>query len=190
MNPRKTLWMPAATLALLSMGCSDPAPTPAAVGLYVSIHPPNTEIPNSNCPSFGQSDIGNPPPNTNPIDPGTRITDGSGGIDVSCTVKGSKTFSISANIADGPEKFRISGGTLDTATGMGTFNVALFTPYTNDLASEADRPCTFDISDAPLEATPGNLFARFYCPAIWNRENATHTACAADGMVVLEFCEE
>jgi hypothetical protein len=190
MKPRTTTWMPAAALALLSMACSDPAPTPAAVGLTLSIHTPNTPIPQTACPVLGNSAIGNPAPVSNPISPGGRITDGKSDVDVSCAVKGETTFSVSATIGQGAVKFNISGGKVDKAAGTGTFNVALFTPYSSALASESDRPCTFDVSDPPLEVSKGNLFARFNCPALWNRETATHTACGADGLVVLEFCEE
>ena len=190
MNPRTTLWIPAATLALLSMGCSDPAPTPAAVGLTLSVHAPFTSIPDSTCPSTGQSSIGNPAPNENPLDPGTRIQDGKSGVNVDCAVKGSSSFTVSAGITQGALNFRVSGGKIDTATKSGTFNLNIFTPYADNLASEADRPCTFDIMDAPLEASPGNLFALYNCPALWNREMSPHTACGADGVLVLEFCAE
>jgi hypothetical protein len=186
---RSTLWMPAAALALLSLGCSDPAPTPAAVGLTLSVHSPNTPIADSVCGGLGSSAIGNPPPTLNPISPGTRITDGKSSVEVGCAVKGSSTFSVNASITQGATNFNISAGTIDKATGAGTFNVTMYTPYSDNLASE-DRPCTFDASEPPLEVTPGNLFARFDCPALYNRENAAVTACGADGILVLEFCEE
>jgi hypothetical protein len=190
MNACTTLWLPAAALALLSIGCSDPAPTPAAVGLQLSIHTPNTPIPDSACPSFGNAAIGNPPPVSNPLGPGTRITDGKSDVEVSCAVKGSSTFSVRATIAQGAVKFNVSGGSVNKDTKTGTFNVSLYTPDSDALASESDRPCTFDVMTAPLEVSPGNLFARFNCPALWNRETATHTACGGDGLLVLEFCEE
>lgn len=190
MNLRPTLWMPVAALALLSIGCSDPAPTPAAVGLTLSIHGPNTPVPDTTCAAMGSSAIGNPAPNANPLGPGTRITDGKSDVDVTCTVKGDSTFAVSARIKQGATTFNISGGTIDKASGTGTFNASLYTPYSANLASESDAPCTFDVSEPPLEVTSGNLFARFNCPRLWNRETPTHTACGGDGLVVLEFCEE
>jgi len=186
----KTLWMPAATLAVLAMGCSDPAPTPAAVGLTLSIHSPNTPIPDSTCPILGTAQIGNPPPNGNPLNPGGRITDGKSDVDVSCTVKGDGTFSVSGTIQQGATRFNISGGRIDATTKMGTFNVSLHTPESRGLQSEAAAPCTFDASEPPLEVSKGNLFARFNCPALWRRDEATPIACGGDGLVVLEFCQE
>jgi hypothetical protein len=190
MNPRTTLWMPAAALALMSLGCSDPAPAPASVGLTLSVHTPNTPVPNSICPSFGSRSIGSPPPNGNPLGPGTRIQDGKSDVNVTCRIKGSTSFSVSATIGQGAVRFNVSGGSIDKTTMSGTFNLSLYTPDVGALQSEATAPCTFDVSDPPLEVSAGNVFARYNCPALWNRENATPTACGGDGLLVLEFCED
>ncbi len=188
MNPRVKYSLPVATLALLAASCSDPAPTPAAVGLSLSIHSPATPISGTTCPVITTEEIGSPPPSA--AEPGQRLTDGDG-ADVSCSIAGKSSLSVSAKIARGAVKFNISGGVVDPSTGDGTFNVALFTPDSDNLATDAmGGPCTFTAAPAPLQAKPGTLYATFECSSLWDRSNATPTACGANGVIVLEYCED
>ncbi len=59
-----------------------------------------------------------------------------------------------------------------------------------DIVSEVEAPCAFALSEPPLEVSEGNLFATFECPVLWNHATATDTACGAEGVLVLESCEE
>ena len=163
---------------------------PAAVGLDLIVHPPSSPIPGSICPVSASSLIGNPPPNSNPPNPGGRVSDGVSGVSVDCSVKGPSTFSVSAQIALDALHFEVVAGTIGAVSGTGTFGLAMSSAETGALASEADQPCTVDVSEPPLEVTAGNLFAGFECPALWNRENPTPTACGAEGVIVLEFCKQ
>lgn len=194
MNPRLTL-IPAAALALLSLGCSDAAPTPAAVGLQLSVIYPDIAPPGTTCPATGSNGLGDPPPSAGPLRAGGRITDGNSDVDVKCTVRGESSFAVSAEIAQGPLKFNVSGGTIDSATGTGTFNASFFSPAAGNSFATEDEPCQFDLStqagqeDAP-QVKAGTLFARFNCPTVWNRGSATPAACGASGVLVLEYCED
>ncbi len=188
MNPRLKYSLPVAVLALLSSSCSDPAPTPAAVGLSLSIHSPGTPIVGTTCPVITTETIGNPPPTDR--EPGARLTDGEG-ANVTCSIAGNSVLGVSAKIAAGPVKFNISSGRIDPATGDGTFNVALFTPDSDSLNTDDEGgPCTFTAAPAPLQAKAGTLYAKFNCSSIWDRSNATPTACGANGVIVLEYCED
>ena len=195
MNPRLTLCIPAAVLALLSASCSDAAPTPAAVGLQLSVTYPDLPPAGSTCPATGSDAVGDPPPSSGPLRAGKRITDGNKGVDVSCTVKGKTSFNVSASIAQGPFKFNVSGGSIDSEAGTGTFNASFFSTAASAAFVTEDEPCVFDLSpqagqeNAP-QVSPGTLLARFRCPTVWNRGGATPAACGASGVIVLEYCED
>jgi hypothetical protein len=161
---------------------------PPMVGLQLALHSPNTPTPNTECFPAGVSEIGNPPPTLNPLSPGGRVADGDSDLSVTCSVLGPDTFNVEAVIDQGSLRFRVSNGTIDAAAGTGTFRLLVDTEEAGNIATEAEQPCTFDVSEPPLEVSEGNLFATFECPVLWNHETATDTACGADGALVLEFC--
>jgi hypothetical protein len=187
MKPRHLAWFPAAALAALSLSCSDAAPTPAAVGLTLGIAPPSIPQTGFQCNTSGTTkSIGEPAPvGTNP---GGRINDGDSGVKVDCKVSGKDKLSFSASIEQGKAvKFTISGGSIDKATGKGTFNASLYTPESLALASEPAAPCTIDTSTEPYEVKAGTLYGQWSCPVM---KAAPSTACGASGTIVLEFCED
>lgn len=182
------LWFPAAVLSLISLGCSDPDPTPAAVGLTLGVAPPSVPRPGLQCNTPGTTKtIGDPPPvGTNP---GRRISDGDGSVKVDCKVSGKGPFSVSAKIENGKQvRFNISNGTIDKATGTGTFSASLYTPDTLGLSSDPQTPCRFELDPSPpYEVKPGTLYAQWNCPLM---TAAPSTGCSASGTIVLEYCEE
>jgi hypothetical protein len=162
---------------------------PSKVGLQLSLEAPDPALPNTECFPSGVSSIGTPAPSLDPLDPGEPVSDGDSDVSVVCSVKGPGTFSVSATIAQDNLRFKISDGTIDTATGTGTFELLIDTVEAGDIVTEADQLCTFSVSELPLEVSEGQLFATFECPVLWNHATATDTACGAHGAVVLEFCE-
>ncbi len=189
MKPRPFAWFPAAVLSVLSLSCSDAAPNPAAVGLTLGIAPPSIPQSGFQCNTSGTTkSIGEPAPiGTNP---GNRINDGDSGVKVDCKVSGKDKFSFSASIEQGKNvKFSMSGGSIDTATGKGTFNASLYTPESLGLATDPSTPCTIDINppEAPYQVKAGTLYAQWSCPVM---KAAPTTACGVSGTVVLEFCED
>jgi hypothetical protein len=188
MTPRHLAWFSAAVLSALSLSCSDPAPTPAAVGLTLGIAPSSIPMQGFQCNTSGLTKtIGDPAPQG--TNPGNRVNDGDSGVKVDCKVSGKSSFSVSASIEQGKSvKFSMSGGTIDKATGKGTFNASLYTPETLGLASDPATPCTFDLNPAPpYEVNGGTLYATWNCPVM---KAAPTTACNASGTIVLEFCED
>ncbi len=79
---------------------------------------------------------------------------------------------VSAVIARDTLRFKISDGTIDATAGTGTFDLLIDTPEAGDIVNETDQPCTFDVSEPPLEVSEGNLFATFECPLLWNHDTA------------------
>lgn len=165
------------------------ASQPTKVGLQLSLHPPTTPVANTECFPSGKSSIGDPAPTLDPLDPGESVSDGESDVSVACSVKGPDTFSVSAVIAWGKLRFKISDGTVDATAARGTFDLLIDTPEAGDIVTEAEQPCTFDVSQPPLEISEGNLFATFECPVLWNHATATDTACGANGALVLELCK-
>lgn len=163
---------------------------PSKVGLQLSLHPPNTPIPYTECFATGESSIGEPPPTLDPLSPGERVSDGDSDVSVDCTVTGPDTFAVAAVIARDTLRFKISDGLIDAAAGTGTFDLLIHTVEAGDIVNEVDQPCTFDVSQPPLEVSEGSLFATFECPVLWNHATATDTACGADGALVLELCND
>lgn len=188
MKPRHLAWFPAAALSVLSLSCSDPAPPTPAVGLNLGVAPSSSPKAGYMCNTSGTTKtIGDPAPvGTNP---GKRISDGDSSVKVDCKVSGKNTFSFSASIEQGKNvKLTISGGSIDKATGKGTFNASLYTPETLGLASDPATPCTIDINPTPpYEVSPGTLYGQWNCPLLMA---SPATACGASGTLVLEFCEE
>jgi hypothetical protein len=136
------------------------------------------------------SAIGDPAPTVEPRNPGEPVSDGDSDVSVDCSVQGADTFSVAAVIVRDTLRFKISDGTIDAAAGTGTFELLIDTPEAGDIVSEKEQPCTFDVSEPPLEVSEGNLFATFECPVLWNHATATDTACGADGALVLELCKD
>ena len=159
------------------------------VGLRLSLYEPNIESPYPECFPAGESSIGNPAPALDPLDAGRGVSHGTSDVSVTCSVTGSGTFDVSATVAQGNLRFKVSDGTIDADTGTGTFELLIDTVEAGDIVTEADQLCTFDVSEAPLGVSEGNLFATFECPVLWNHATATDTACGANGALVLESCQ-
>ncbi len=112
------------------------------MGLTLGIAPPSIPQTGFQCNTTGTTKtIGDPAPiGTNP---GGRINDGDSNVKADCKVSGKNTFSVSASIEQGKSvKFSMSGGSVDKATGKGTFNASLYTPESLGLTSDPATPCT------------------------------------------------
>jgi hypothetical protein len=113
-------------------------------------------------------------------------------VSASCSVKGKNTFSVSANVSQGKgTQFQISGGTIDKATGKGTFTAQIFTSDAQGLVSVEPGDCTFDIpansGDYTIKA--GALYANWSCPQM-KADSGVDSYCGAYGEIVLEYCED
>jgi hypothetical protein len=172
-----------------SHGGAGGAPSPT-IGLQLTLRPPNPPIPNTDCFDSGMIAIGDPPPTLSPFARGESVSGGDSDVSVVCSVNGPGPFTVSATVARGPFRFKIRDGTIDATAGAGTFELLIDTEQAGDIVTEVDQLCTFDVSEDPLEVSEGSLFAAFDCPVLWNHATATDTACAADGVLVLEHCTD
>jgi hypothetical protein len=120
-----------------------------------------------------------------------KIVDGESGASVSCTVKGSSTFTFAGKISLGDRGLNISDGTIG-ADKKGTARITVIksgSPGFPTMISPMAN-CTIDAAKANgnnYQVKAGSLWARFACPAV---ESPPSDSCAADGWVVLENCNQ
>jgi len=192
LSPR---WCVTALAALGALSCSDPVPPPAQGAFLVSL----TSVSPSNgktCPSGAAFtyDV----PSVLASKPTEKLTentylhwtvDGESDAKVSCSVKGSSSFSFSGRISSGVEVLEISNGVL--ANNMsGTAQVSLFngTKLSSALTSPgADCMVSVVSNSQGVQVKPGSLWATFICPSV---EHQPGEACQAKGTFVLENCTQ
>lgn len=179
-------------LAASTFACSDPVPPPAQAGLKLSLRNASPAIAGKSCPvtaltkTVPETDPNNLMEGPTTTSPGVRVIDGESNSKISCSVKGSGTFNVSASIAYSGVTFTILGGTV-TSGGTGTASMSVYTPETFSISSPSSTPCTLDVSMGDLQAQPGSMWATFRCASL---ETAPGTACSADGVIVIENCTE
>jgi hypothetical protein len=191
----------ACLLALSALGCSDPPPRPASIGFTVTFQNPTVETGNRNCPTPAITyEVGNPGPLAR--NAGGRLEDGSGGAEITCTIKGK---------GDGPYNISVEGGgdsratnsmgkhlTINGIAGAVTRGVAstlnqfsVFTPDTqglNTAAAAGVNPASQSCSVSTLyQIGAGLIHADFACPALIGNSNID--ACSASGTFVFEYCQ-
>lgn len=182
-------------LALAAAACSDPPPTPAAMGISINLSDPlqqdlpNNDIGSRSCPAgdSGASTyiIGQPAPNK-------TIEDGKGGVKVDCTVRGDGSFDASASGFDGYTKQKlsmsISGRIADKLAPKvaGTGPLQFYTPQTLALHTSSPFPdCTF----GPVTTLKkGAILTDIECPIIIASDDST-SGCKVKGTVAFEYCK-
>lgn len=192
-------WCVTAVFALGALACSDPVPPPAQGAFIASIGPSPSPPPDSACATSAFTyDV----PKIRDMMLQDALTEskylhktinGEKGAKVSCTVKGGANgFTFSGQILLGGRGLQISNGTLGpTKTGTATITVSnseRLSPA--QLISPADVPCTVSAAQVGgnnLQVAAGNIWATFDCPQV----NLPPTSsCGADGVFVLENCEQ
>ena len=181
-------------LALAAAACSDPPPTPAAMGISINLSDPmqadlpNNDIGSRSCPAgaSGASTyiIGQPAANK-------TVENGKGGVTVECTVRGDGSFSAEASGYDGYTKQRLSmnvSGRIADKTlkvaGSGPFQ--FYTPQTLALHTGNGFPeCTF----GPVTTLKkGAILTDIDCPIIIASDDST-SGCKVHGTVAFEYCK-
>jgi len=179
--------------ALAAAACSDPPPTPAAMGISINLTPasatevPGVDIQGRSCTAMGTGSatysIGQPSPNK-------TIENGKGGVTVECTVRGDGSFSAAASGLDAFTKQRlslnVSGRITDSAAKVaGTGGFQFYTPDTAALYTRAPYPdCTF----GPVTTLKkGAILADIVCPIIVGEDPSN--GCKAKGTIAFEYCK-
>jgi hypothetical protein len=182
-------------LAFAAAACSDPPPTPAAMGISINLvkpeltdFPPNTDLGSKSCPAgAGQATyiIGQPAANK-------TIENGKGGVKVTCQVRGDGTFSAAAAGFDGYTQQRISmnisGRITDRAsqTAAGEGVMQFYTPDTNALHTNTQKfpGCSF----GPVTTLKkGAILTDIMCPILITDDNPSD-GCKVKGTIAFEYC--
>jgi len=177
--------------ALTVLSCSDAVPPPAEGGVYFRIYPGANVAPGTACNRTTGHEA-RIPSGTSPEaqgigpftanSPGTPAVDGESGATVSCRVSGS---SVSGRINLGNISFGVSGGKVP-ANENGTANVSSYDPQGLSMQSPPGTPC----SVTPLKIQSGAAWATFRCPVYTDLSSPNQSACAAEGVFLLQNCDE
>jgi len=114
--------------------------------------------------------------------PGTPAVDGENGATVNCRVSGS---SVSGRMTLGGVSFGVIGGNVPSS-GNGTANLSSFDPIGLSMQSPSGTPC----SVTALQIQNGAAWATFRCAAYNDPSAPNQSACAAEGVFLLQNCEE
>jgi hypothetical protein len=164
----------------------DPPGPPSQTSLIFVIGPPG--VPGAGC-AIGSyiANIGGPP-QSNVGDPGPREVDEVGDARVGCRVSGGPNFDVSASAEKGAISFVLLGGTVSVqGDGVGTVSVAGPGTAGRQLTS-AEGGCQVSTSRAPLQISPGNVWASFDCPIVSNASDPG-SRCSVRGEFIFENCE-
>jgi len=115
--------------------------------------------------------------------------DGEGDAKVSCSVKGSSSFTFSGRISSGGKVLELSDGVLsNNMTGTARVLVANSSQFSNALASPA-ADCTIKVvtNSKGVQVKSGSLWAEFSCVSV---EQQPSFGCGTSGVFVLENCTE
>ncbi len=188
-------WCVTAAVALGALSCSDPVP-PAAQGAFrASIGSAGLPAGKA-CPSGAASTFEVPAVDlSKPTEVLTTTTylhsaiDGEGDSKVSCSVKGSSSFTFSGRISNGGKVLELTEGVLSNNM-TGTARVTLWNSMTlsNPLTSPA-ADCTITVvnNSKGVQVKSGSIWAQFKCKTV---ERAPSDACDATGTFVLGNCSE
>jgi hypothetical protein len=121
-----------------------------------------------------------------------KVVDGADNATVSCSVKGSSSFTFDGQIRLGGHSLSVSGGTLG-ADGKGTARITLGksdVPGFSTPLSSATGGCTVQAtvgSNGKLQVAAGHLWASYTCPSVIHEPGE---GCTASGYFVLENCDQ
>lgn len=187
-------WCVTAAIALGALSCSDPVAPPAQGAFNVSlssVSPPNGK----QCPSGAASSFDVPSLlSSKPTEILTTNTYLHSVIDgdnakVSCSVKGSSSFTFSGRIDAQGRVLELSDGVLsNNMTGTARVMVVDSTKLSSALTSPA-ADCTIKVvsNSKGVQVKSGSLWAEFSCVSV---EHQPADGCGAKGVFVLENCTE
>jgi hypothetical protein len=180
----------AGVFAVMALGCSSSPPTPAQGASHVTLIFDST----TNCPITGTANWSIPSSGTTSSTlVGAQVVDGSGGSNVSCSVK--KTgdgFAMSGSLTTSDSlSFGVGSVTLSPGSGANAFtgtasSISHYAPSSNTMRGSN---CTVTVSQAQgAQIAPGKIWADFSC-APFNPSNAASGGCKASGTFVFGNCD-
>jgi hypothetical protein len=167
-------------------GGSGPTGPPAGGGVYIRIYPASNVPPGAACTRTTGHDATIPADTFPTVDnPGNPAVDGQNGAVVTCGVIGGDPFQVSGRMSLQGVSFGMSGGSVPTQ-GNGTANIATFDPVGLSMQSPADAPCTV----TALKIQAGAVWATFSCARYEDPSSPMQSACASEGVFLLQNCDE
>ena len=151
--------------------------------MWINVHPQVGSTDACHIPAHNAQIGANPPTGTSP---GDRVIDGQAYAQVSCTVSGSGSFTVSGSISQGPTSFQIDG-TVNGTSGTGT--AGEYDPQSAQSLVSDPGDCTITVT-APQEIASGRIWASFECNSFSNPSVPKTTACASSGHFVFDNCSE
>lgn len=179
-----------------ALGCSDPVPAAAAVGLRLNLAPTGSCAADNTRPD----EIGNPYPDSSRADASMRkgvpVFDGEGGVQANCTITGEGPFDVTATARanDGRVILGLRDGVIN-ANGSGTANMSFTTPAFIG-GGIGGGTCSLNVVTVPdengqpsLGIKAGAMWATFQCTGL-TQVNQPSVSCTASGEVLLENCRQ
>jgi len=191
---RSFVWLFTVALGVGTLGCSDPVPAAAAVGLRLNI------TQSGSCTTMNElsDDIGAPPPDKDRIgaDPkkGRPVFDGDSGLNARCRVAGEGPYTFTASVRatagakSGSVTMTIVEGQM-SANGAGTARMS----FVSAAGPGSIGNGTCSLTAVPTSEGPGvkagALWATFQCTGL-TQDNTPSVNCSANGEVLLENCSQ
>jgi hypothetical protein len=174
-------------------GGSGPTPPPAEGGVYIRIYPASSVPAGAAC-TRTTGHAATIPADTFPTaagigpstqdSPGNPAIDGQNGAVVTCGVSGGDPYQVNGQMSLQSVSFAISGGSVPTQ-GNGTANIATFEPVGLSMQNPADAPCTV----TAMQIQAGAVWATFRCARYEDPATPMQSACAAEGLFLLQNCD-
>lgn len=191
MMPRTLPLVLTLPLALIAAACSDPAPTPAAMGFSLTMSPPNKDLPGLGSRSCTAGTVSSFTYQVGAPTPGQTIEDGKSNVTVNCTVRANGTFTVTGKGVDKhrgiPVSVTVNGAVKDKSTpASNPATMTFFSSDTSQLVTLDGFPgCTV----GPVTTLKkGAILTDVDCPLIGGPDDTT-SGCAVHGTIAFEYCK-
>ncbi|HEY8945118.1 MAG TPA: hypothetical protein VIM73_12690 [Polyangiaceae bacterium] len=118
---------------------------------------------------------------------GKPVYSGESGVEVSCSVRGSKTFTLQGAISQPPGLSFHVEGSVDASDGRGTGKIRMYTPGIGTHVEQGDCALQVVDTDKGLQVERGAVWASFICGRLTAPPALT---CNASGEFLFEHCTD
>jgi hypothetical protein len=176
-----TIGLLAVAAALSMLSCGDAVQPPAEGTIMASIHSASSAPAGYACQQTHSFTLGDEAPSLS--NKGKTWVDGQAGHSVSCTVRGSGTYSVSAKIAGNSSSFQVTASQVS----VGGDNPATVSLFDTALALNLyDEACTIEFS-GDLTVEKGAVWAMVSCNHLISKDDG-HLWCGLNAMILFKSC--
>jgi hypothetical protein len=169
--------------AFSMLSCGDAASPPPEGGAYITITNASSSGLGKGCPSAPHALKLSGATQPGPSDMGDVWVDGQDGHSVSCSVKGSGTYSVSGRLAGNGATFNINASVANGASG--TASIFVLDPTVQ--MTMADTACTIKV-DGSYKVEKGAVWANISCTNLTSGDDM-NLICALSGTIVFRSCD-